>query len=674
MSTRLRDITFRASSAHPCPVCGSGTKGCSGTDNGLHLCRGDPRPGWKRVKRGEPFNSYRQEGDDRHKGNGPPRAVARPKGRDWAAIARGYAKVITDEQRRELATHLQLPVESLAAFPLLGFTSRGHKQEDGAWVCAWTFPLVGAAENVIGINRRFPRPVSINGGKETNKAVMSGGQQGLNIPAGWQDRPGPLLLVEGASDVLAASMCGLSAVGRPSNVGGVEHLAGLLRDLPADRLVITVGENDEKADGSFPGRDGARQTARQLAEKLGRRVDWAMPPDGVKDIRAWVIDLTSGAGESVDWPAIGRTVVGHLVATAKEQADGKTPPARLFSRALAEVESRAVEWVWTDRLPLGMLTILDGDPAHGKSLISLDIAARFSRGWNMPRCDDEALPEPGGVLLLAAEDSAEHTIRPRADAAGADLTLIRVSETIRIGKNERPIRLPDDIEALEREMKEHQIRLLVIDPFLGFLSQAIDSHKDQSVRDVLHQLKLLAGRTGAEVLALRHLGKAGAGNALYRGLGSIAITAAARVVITVGEHPSEQGVRVMATTKNNLSKTARSLTYRIVDDRGQPIIRWGEECDITANDLGVSTGRERGEAGYAAKEFLRDLLANGPKRESEVNARAEAADISEATVRRAKKSLKVRSRKLPTGPWVWELPVEGAHADGGPEGAHPIPD
>ena len=105
----------------------------------------------------------------------------------------------------------------------------------------------------------------------------------------------------------------------------------------------------------------------------------------------------------------------------------------------------------------------------------------------MPLCD-EPMCERAGSLFLAAEDSAEHTIAPRMRTTGGDMRRCFVSETIRLGDHERPIRLPDDIEAMERTVKANDIGLIVVDPFLGFLSQSVDSHKDQSVRDVLHRL------------------------------------------------------------------------------------------------------------------------------------------------------------------------------------------
>lgn len=38
---------------------------------------------------------------------------------------------------------------------------------------------------------------------------------------------------------------------------------------------------------------------------------------------------------------------------------------------LSEVETQQVDWLWHRRIPLGKITILDGDPGMGKSLLSM---------------------------------------------------------------------------------------------------------------------------------------------------------------------------------------------------------------------------------------------------------------------------------------------------------------
>jgi hypothetical protein len=187
----------------------------------------------------------------------------------------------------ELAGALGLPRLALAALPLIGFDPAGG---------CWTFPEVSAAGRVVGIVRRY---------RDGSKRAMAGSARGLTVPARWDERGTPVLVVEGQSDVLALSLCAVSAVGRPSNAGGVALLAELLAGWPPGREIVVMGENDRKADGRWPGRDGAVHVAEDLAARLWRRVAWALPPDGAKDVRAWILAQNPIPNVLDSWHDIG---------------------------------------------------------------------------------------------------------------------------------------------------------------------------------------------------------------------------------------------------------------------------------------------------------------------------------------------------------------------------------
>ena len=65
-------------------------------------------------------------------------------------------------------------------------------------------------------------------------------------------------------------------------------------------------------------------------------------------------------------------------------------------RALADVPPAEVAWLWPGRIALGKVTLLAGDPGLGKSFVTLDIAARVSRGASWPdECSARAEGEKG---------------------------------------------------------------------------------------------------------------------------------------------------------------------------------------------------------------------------------------------------------------------------------------
>ena len=71
---------------------------------------------------------------------------------------------------------------------------------------------------------------------------------------------------------------GLCPIGRPSATGGLKHLVGMLKSVPADRQIVVVGEMDEKADGRWPGKEAAEKMANDLSEELERDVGWVGLP------------------------------------------------------------------------------------------------------------------------------------------------------------------------------------------------------------------------------------------------------------------------------------------------------------------------------------------------------------------------------------------------------------
>ena len=81
-------------------------------------------------------------------------------------------------------------------------------------------------------------------------------------------------------------------------------------------------------------------------------------------------------------------------------------------------------FLWEGRLARGKLAILDGDPGLGKSLVTLDLAARVTTGRRGP-----TTPRPARrvtCVIVNCEDGAGDTIRPRLEALGADLDRVYV--------------------------------------------------------------------------------------------------------------------------------------------------------------------------------------------------------------------------------------------------------
>lgn len=343
---------------------------------------------------------------------------------------------------------------------------------------------------------------------------------------------------------------------------------------------------------------------------------------------------------------------------------------RFSSESLGHATSRPVRWLWKNYLPRGKLAILDGDPGTGKSLLSLDLASRLSRGGPLPDGSDAG--EPRRVLVLSAEDSLEDTILPRAESAGADLGLVgRV-----VMDNGCLMQFPDDLGGLQDEIFHRKVDFLIVDPFAAFIQPTFAASSEQSMRWVLGLFSRVAERTDCTVLLIRHLRKKESARAVCLGLGSIAIIGAVRTGLLAAHHPTEAGQHVLAVTKSNLAEKPPSLGYRIVTrDSGVAAIEWTGPLDLPADSLD-RIARPLFPRDRAAGWLVRELAA-GPRKASELLEAAAGAKIPERTLYRAKEDAGVESRKVqtengmviaywydPAAPWPENAPFK--RSDEGP--------
>jgi hypothetical protein len=348
-----------------------------------------------------------------------------------------------------------------------------------------------------------------------------------------------------------------------------------------------------------------------------------------------------------------------------ESTNSPEQEARPVGKLLSEVEPERVSWLWDRRIPKGKLTIIDGDPGYGKSALTTDFAARVTVGRPWP---DGAPCEPGGVVLMNAEDGLADTIRPRIQAADADPSrvLALATDPDKDGV-ERFLSIPEDIPIVERGIERVGAVLVVVDPLMAFLSGRVNANNDQEVRRALAPLAAMAERTGAAVVVVRHMNKAAGANTLYRGGGSIGIIGAARSGLVVAPHPEDDSLRVLAPLKHNLSEPAPSLVFSIVTaDNGAARVEWKGETPLGADQLlRPPVDDEERSAVDEAVEFLLDELGTHPVTAKSVLKDARDAGVAERTLYRAKRKLRVGSERESDGSWTWVLPKDGEEEEGG---------
>lgn len=316
------------------------------------------------------------------------------------------------------------------------------------------------------------------------------------------------------------------------------------------------------------------------------------------------------------------------------------PPFTLMSA----VQPKKTRWLWRNRIPLGEITLIDGDPGTNKSGLTDDLAARVSVGQRMP---DGTSGVRGGVLLLIGEDSVAKTVRLRLEAAGGNLDRIAVLHD--------GVMIPDGLNDIEIAARRLRAKLLIIDPLTAFLGR--NSNSDQAVRQALAPLKALAERLNLATVLVRHLAKARVQESLRSGIGSIGIVASARSALLLGKDPRDDNLRVLAHFKNNLGPLAPSLRFEpVTAENGAVRVEWRGESQFSANDLLLAKTMKSSQLERAAT-FLTKVLADGPVEQGVIKARAASEGIAFRTIERAKEML-VRSRRTgfgPGGKFVWSL-------------------
>lgn len=332
-------------------------------------------------------------------------------------------------------------------------------------------------------------------------------------------------------------------------------------------------------------------------------------------------------------------------------------------RCVADVEAEHVHWVWHPYIPQGKVTLVEGDPGVGKSWMVLALAKAVAAGQGLPSVEKR---DPRNVLLLSSEDGLADTIRPRLDSLKADVSRIFVLEG--------PVVFDSGgLGVVAQSVEKHQPGLVIIDPLVAYLGANVDLHRANETRSVMAALSRLAERNRCAIVAVRHLTKSGKERPIYRGLGSIDITAACRSVLLVGADPDRPAKRAVVQIKNNLAEMGSALGYTLSDGT----FSWTGTSNLTADRLlSASRGDEEHSALEEAQQFLLELLSRGSQPAKDVEREAKRAGISGRTLWRAKRSLGVTSQKekeIRSGndgyQWIWGLPEncsgcsnQGCHA------------
>lgn len=237
---------------------------------------------------------------------------------------------------------------------------------------------------------------------------------------------------------------------------------------------------------------------------------------------------------------------------------------------MSEVTRQEVDWLWYPYIPFGKVTIVQGDPGEGKTMLLMALIARLSVGD--PPFGQDGAREPMTCIYQTAEDGLGDTIKPRLEDAGADCSRVFV-----VNEDKEALTFTD--RRIEEAITATGARLLILDPLQAYLGAEVDMHRANEVRPAFHALGGIAQRTGCAIVLIGHMNKTKGQGSLYRGLGSIDIAGAARSILLVRRPKEQPDVLCMAHIKSNLAPLGETLEFAIKDNRAEYVGTCGIEAD-----------------------------------------------------------------------------------------------
>lgn len=425
-----------------------------------------------------------------------------------------------------------------------------------------------------------------------------------------------VVIVEGEKCVDAALRLGAECV--TTWPGGSSAVDQVNIDPLGGKKITIIADNDD------PGRRAAAQMAMRLQGLATVVGIWTARSvgQGVDDI--WL------AGGSLKDDLVALDITGYISPEDRgyvvEMLDGR--------------HSRAMQWLWRGVLPLGAASVFAGLGGVSKTVFSLWLAGRVTRGL----LDGQMQGEPATVLFAGHEDDIDTVVIPRAQVNDVDLSRFGTfGMPTTVGGSVMMPTFPDDLDKLERAIIEHNAKLVIVDPVLSTMDAEKNMNDARHVREVIDPLNRLAQKLQISIVCIAHLNK-GVSSARQGVTGSGAWVDATRSTMVFAMEDPEDGEDytsvIMSGSKANYSKTGSSFTYRVVSvdhlhDSGEiasiPKIQWLGVSTRSVDDL-IHEASDTARLGPLSQQ-LKAFIENQPGAVGLQRILQEFSDEKPATVR-----------------------------------------
>ena len=316
----------------------------------------------------------------------------------------------------------------------------------------------------------------------------------------------------------------------------------------------------------------------------------------------------------------------------------------------SNVIPKDVEWLWYPYIPLGKLTVIQGDPGDGKSTFVLNVIAQLTSGQPMP---DGFIPTCSRVAVYqCAEDGMADTIKPRLEQAGA-----RCDQVAYIVDDNIALTLEDG--RIETVIQKTGASVFIIDPIQAFIPPDSDMLSATKMRSILRKLAATAEKYSCAVILIGHMNKGNGANPLYRGLGSIDIAAIARSVLMISRDQVNPALRYMYPIKSSLASEGPAIAFSFKAGGG---LEWHGQYEINTSELIERSTVKKSKSEKARAKMLQLLSANDMSAK-EVYSVLSQIGIGSRTVEKVKKELQIETYRAGDC-WYWRLPEKNTGENG----------
>lgn len=446
-----------------------------------------------------------------------------------------------------------------------------------------------------------------------------------------------IFFVEGEADVEALRKLGLTA----TTTGSVTSWQDAFKKYFKNKLICIIPDNDEK------GRDFARKVAKSLYSVA-------------TEIRILNLPGLQEKEDVSDWLRNGGNK--HQFIELIDNVPKYEPPKkRIQTIPLSEVEEKNIGWLWDNRIPKNMFSLLVGNVGATKSFLSIYLAAQISTG--RPLAGAKIPTEKGSTIIFSNEDPLDVALKPRLNAHEADCSKIFAYSFVNLKDSKTDeFSLLEHLDLLGELIDEiGDVKLIIFDPITAYL-RGVDANSNSEVRTALIGLQNLCQTKETTALGISHFSKKAQLDVIYRTLGSTAFNAAARSVWAiieenVGRNSKKKPRKLFMPVKANYSVRPQGLAYTIKDGA----VCFSEEPVEGTINQAMKGGFQKGEKVQSAKTWLENILRSGPVPSKELWSKAQNAGHSTYSIDTASKELGIRKFREgygDKGHHFWSLPTD----------------